>query len=1036
MKNLKRVLALVISLVFVMSTVAFAADTTTTAEEDKKTEEATTTTTEELTDAETVLSDLNIMVGTDKGFEGEKSLTRAEAARLMYSLAVQFGGEAATGATSFKDVTASHWASGYVAGLNGTKVNGKAIINGQSDTTFAPDQNVSYDEFNTMLTIALGYYPYAKEAGAYPAGYKSAAVKAKLYSGEFGDVTYGGSKEINRESVATMMANALVAKPVVKVGYGTSASYEDGDVPYVTDKYDYDVTVGTLRVANDKYIVTPISTDDVDYVGQYIGTAKKDLVVDTKVDGLEGYVKEAVGLKATIFSYNKTIKALGNIAERTAIASTNDVRKYQFNGTTVSVNKTKNYSVGKNVRITVNGVDIASASDVYKKVMDAKVSNDDGKYVTGADHVAVAIYGENKTVDEIALTTWSYGVVDTKYDTSNRVKLVGEAKVNNKFYTVTKANDDEENCTLLKDGKSANVSDLKEDDVIKVAIIPAEGTKDKDEDLYTLTYATKTITGKATSSKRGTTTDNITDNHLYYKIGDKYYAVNTYADTTNVDNTKANDNFDLKVSKDLKVGVTGTFLLTGDDEIIGFTKSTSTTGDEFAGYLSYVGWGNGQSAKKLTFSVYVGDKEYTYTTTDELGDGEVCDAIVIALGLSGEYAEYGVINLDVVNNDTGALVPDDKVDVKVEKTNSHDANKVTNDMKDKAINIVNGIGDNGNLTDCDPICRYITLTYANEKPDTAKMSALAVKAGDANGTLKYNKNTMSLTGGSDRIDLDSDSLVYIQDGDTIALKDASYLVDKNYYKGVAPIIDKDDKDKKVVGIIISGGSNTNKDKYAIATADAELTSEYKEDGTYAQVKAIVNGEEVTLTSKGSNTGRLETIKKGDYFKYRLNVSGLAESVSVVADTDAFVTTKRAEGDTTYADDIKVANGYSKLSETTDGLAIVTDVQSTKVTYATDITSKYYNPTTKFEYIGGGIPVYVYDFESKTVSYGKASSMLSSAKSEIEVDDNNTVSTADDIALDAIYNGVYVRRATADDTDYTKGEVIEVVIYQGVPSATK
>ena len=161
MKNLKRVLALVISLVFVMSTVAFA-DTTptttpsttpsTTASTDTTatTTPATTTTTDTVTEAQKVLSQLNIMVGTDNGFEGDKALTRAEAARLMYSLAVSFGGEVATGATSFTDVATSHWASGYIANLNGYKVNGKAIINGVSDTTFVPDQNVSYDQFNTM----------------------------------------------------------------------------------------------------------------------------------------------------------------------------------------------------------------------------------------------------------------------------------------------------------------------------------------------------------------------------------------------------------------------------------------------------------------------------------------------------------------------------------------------------------------------------------------------------------------------------------------------------------------------------------------------------------------------------------------------------------------------------------------------------------------------------------------------------------------------------------------------------------------------
>lgn len=151
--------------------------------------------------AVSVLSAMGIMQGYEDGtFKPEGTLTRAEAAAIMVRL-INYETNATQGDTVFEDVSASHWASGYI----NVAVN-EGIIHGIGDGTFKPDESVTYHELVKMLICVSGYEPYAMANGGWNnGGYILAASKIGLTKG------IGGiqSESITREKTARLIFKAL-----------------------------------------------------------------------------------------------------------------------------------------------------------------------------------------------------------------------------------------------------------------------------------------------------------------------------------------------------------------------------------------------------------------------------------------------------------------------------------------------------------------------------------------------------------------------------------------------------------------------------------------------------------------------------------------------------------------------------------------------------------------------------------------------------------------------------------------------------------
>ena len=164
MRNLKKLLALVVACVMVFGVVASAAvvnfpDVASNAK---------------YAEAVKVLSGLNVINGDDKGnFNPDQNVTRAEMAKILCTLiGAGTQGQVDSG---FADVTAAHWASGYVKHAKGL-----GIIAGYNDVEFGPEDNVTYEQAIKLIVAALGYTYMAEDKGGYPSGYMMVAADLKI----------------------------------------------------------------------------------------------------------------------------------------------------------------------------------------------------------------------------------------------------------------------------------------------------------------------------------------------------------------------------------------------------------------------------------------------------------------------------------------------------------------------------------------------------------------------------------------------------------------------------------------------------------------------------------------------------------------------------------------------------------------------------------------------------------------------------------------------------------------------------------------
>lgn len=175
------------------------------------------------------LQALNILTGYPDGtFKPGNNITRAEfAAVAIRALGLEQAAGYAKGPTAFSDVSADHWASGYI-----NVASSQGIIKGYPDGTFKPDANVTYAEALAMVLRALGYEPTL--TGTWPVKYLVKAAELGITKG----VTFSANTPATRGDVAAFVDNSLTVAKVVQVGFGDQAKYvvsgTDPSVPKTT----------------------------------------------------------------------------------------------------------------------------------------------------------------------------------------------------------------------------------------------------------------------------------------------------------------------------------------------------------------------------------------------------------------------------------------------------------------------------------------------------------------------------------------------------------------------------------------------------------------------------------------------------------------------------------------------------------------------------------------------------------------------------------------------------------------------------------
>lgn len=166
-----------------------------------------------IAEAAEVLHALGVVGGVGGGrFQPEGTFDRASFCK-MALIMMDRGGEAALQASRviFSDVTARHWALGYVnAAASAPSGGGTPLVRGTGTGLFQPDKPITYGEAIAILMRVLGYTDSdVALAGAWYAGYLLRADTIGLTEG----ISRGGEDTLTRAEAALLFYNLLFVSP-------------------------------------------------------------------------------------------------------------------------------------------------------------------------------------------------------------------------------------------------------------------------------------------------------------------------------------------------------------------------------------------------------------------------------------------------------------------------------------------------------------------------------------------------------------------------------------------------------------------------------------------------------------------------------------------------------------------------------------------------------------------------------------------------------------------------------------------------------
>lgn len=534
-KNLKKVISSVAALTMVASSVAaFAVDF------------PDVESTASYAQAVQELSALDVISGYDDGtFGPDKLVTRAEITKMIVdALAERSSAEASTESTKFADVSADHWAKGYI---NQGVANG--FIAGMSDTEFDPDANVTYVQAQKMLVSAIGYETFAQAQGGWPTGYKTYAASLDITKGISG---IKDSTELTRAQVAQMIDNAMDAPLCVIAGWkpewnGTQTpnlEIRDGKEgrayeTLFTEKHDaykvYGRVTETSKSENsgldadqvkfkvekaDKFDDDKITTDNMQEEPMYIGNSGADKYLLTYAQALiqKNDDDEYTILSIAPAAANKTVTLASEDYDSTKSADAASALYFYPAGTTRGSVK---YALDKEgFEVYVNGV------------KDDNYSSNIGNlktYLASTDTASVTLQkktkdGSTSTSSDyniVMISTYSTAIVESVTDKSNQTIIYFDDQSTGVSTKLTVDKDDEKKSySFILDGAEIEPTELQEDDVLNIAYDKTEGFSDSS--FYDVYVTRNVVEGvKCTSIKKDSDNENNTE---YTMGGTKYKA--------------------------------------------------------------------------------------------------------------------------------------------------------------------------------------------------------------------------------------------------------------------------------------------------------------------------------------------------------------------------------------------------------------------------------------------------------------------------------------------------------------------------------
>jgi len=562
MRNLKKVLALVVAFSMMLSVVAFAGYKDVPADA-------------EYAGALDLLSALEIIKGDDLGnFNPDATITRAEMAAIVCrAKGLESAANGAKGATAFTDVAADHWASGYI-----NLANQNNIINGYGDGRFGPEDTVTYEQVIKMLVCALGFEPMAAAKGGWATGY---LVVANTYK-----ITEGAAADATRKNVATLVYNALSTPMMDQTTFGADAEYEilngkNGE--YKTLLTDMDIYIATGTVddydAESVYFTVTENSDDLEFEAEDEEEFEKgDFdVAPYMYQSVDVYVQknsrkdyEVVAIVGSVMG--EVLEILSDdIVEKEDI----DDGEFEYYIDAANSSKTKKVKVEKNAPIVYNR---GAESKTFAKL----VEEDD------IEIILIENTGD-RTFDRIVATKYTSALVNY-VDVDNDEIEIGGALVEFDF-------EDEDVEIILVDekGNALTLADFAEDDVVAV-VADAEYMEDYVKYIKVIKLSDAAVTGVVDET--------YTSNDVKYIVVDG----NEYAlDKANTD------------VYGLQVGDEGTFFIGMTGKVVEFDGSV--VGKDYAYILEAAKSESSFSADKWQIKLLTKeDGIVTYDVTDDMND--------------------------------------------------------------------------------------------------------------------------------------------------------------------------------------------------------------------------------------------------------------------------------------------------------------------------------------------------------------------------------------------------------------------------------
>lgn len=550
MKNLKRLMSVVLSVVMLLSFVigTSAATFTDVAETDNSFQ------------AIEVLAALKILEGKEAGvFDPEANIKRSEFATVICRAMNQ----SPVGVATFSDVPEDHWAYDYIAWAAS-----QGIVKGKGEGKFDPDANVTYNEAITMIVRAMGYEYYVEEyLNGFPTGYTRIAGSYKM---DAGVNVANGNAAATRADVAQLVYNAFDA-PLMDYSYAIGSRDTEYVIYNGSKNVDYEKRT-LLSYYSDIYKVKA-TVDNTFKNSTTLTDARGNKMMDLTIQSLYGFdeewVADALGKTKNAWTAEAVLGATTNTALNKVIANNDAWANYQ--GYTVdayvTLNDNNKLEIVAMVPVTAAGTELVienakeviNVADVTGSTVSFEYEDENGKDRTPDIAATATIFVNNMLIGDLsgagyaadaetefeALASGAYpsvtlldsdddGVYDKIYMVAYIYGIVEEVDVDYEVITTTDgaayelSEDDTQDgfvYTIYKDGAEIAISDLVAGDLLNIVIgddnIAAPDVADA---TFVDIYVTNNTIESSVSSVAGNGT---TVPYKYIIDGEEYYTAAT-----------------------------------------------------------------------------------------------------------------------------------------------------------------------------------------------------------------------------------------------------------------------------------------------------------------------------------------------------------------------------------------------------------------------------------------------------------------------------------------------------------------------------